>query len=111
MGAELYALTDAFDCVTVISADLSRIFGKRIPVRMFTESKQAFDIITRRKRPTKKRLAIDFTAAREAYQRFDNGLVGLIRGENNPVDALTKLCSNGMLERLLLSGTDNTVVE
>lgn len=109
--AELYALTDVFDFVTVISADSTQIFGKLISVCIFTNSKQAFDIITRGKKPTKKRLALDVMAAREVYQRFDVERVGLIRGKNNSADAFTKLCNNRMLERFWVFGTDNTVVE
>lgn len=61
MRDEVYAFTDEFDTVYNLSVDVSRAFGKKIPVNMFTDSKQFFDIITRGTRPTKKRLAIDNT--------------------------------------------------
>lgn len=111
MGAELYAFTDAFDTVANIAADLSKAFAKKVLVRMLTDSKQVFDVITRGKRPTEKRLAIDVVAAREAYLRFDVDRVGLVKGENNPADALSKLANNGKLSELLDRGVDETPVE
>lgn len=111
MGGELYAFTDAFDAVATIAIDLSHAFRRKIPVRMFTDSKQVFDVITRGKRPTEKRLAIDVIAAREAYHNFEIDRVGLIRGENNPADALSKLAHNGKLHELLDRQVDETPVE
>lgn len=78
---------------------------------MFTDSKQGFDIITRGKRPTEKRLAIDITAACEAYQRFDIDRVGLVRGNENPADALRKLKNNGAISKILRNVIYTTPVE
>lgn len=111
IGAELYTLTDAFDCFTMIAVGLSRVFGKRIPVRISTDSKQAFDIITRGKKPTERRLAIDFLATREAYQWFDVESVDLVRCENNPAEAFTKFHNKDMLDKILTNDVDDTLVE
>lgn len=111
MGGELYAFTDAFDAVITVSNDLATAFQKKIPIRILTDSKQVFDVITRGKRPTEKRLAIDVVAAREAYRRFEIDRVGLVRGENNPADALSKLSNNGKLREVLDAGVDSTPVE
>lgn len=46
---DLYAFSDAFDTVSMIAADLTRAFGKKVPVCMYIDSKQVFDIITRGK--------------------------------------------------------------
>lgn len=50
--------------------DLSRVFGKKVRIHMFTDSKQVFEIITRGKCPTEKRLAVYVIVAREAYQKI-----------------------------------------
>lgn len=81
MGAELYGFTDAFDAVATLAIDIGNVFGQMISVRMFKDSKQFFDVMTRGKRPTEKRLAIDIVAAREAYHRFDIDRVGFVRGD------------------------------
>lgn len=50
-------------------------------------------------------------AAREAYRKFNIDRVGLVKGTNNPADALSKLRHNGRLRELLDTGIDNTPVE
>ncbi len=57
---------------------------------MFTDSKQLFDFITQASHTTEKRLMIDVAAAREAYYRHEISNVGLIAGEDNIPDCLTK---------------------
>lgn len=78
---------------------------------MFTDSKQLFDALTRRKQTTEKRLMIDIASAREAYKKFEIQAVGLIRGDQNPADGLTKDHDNGALEILLQSGFDTRNLE
>lgn len=56
------------------------MLSKKISIRTFTDSKQVFDVVTRGKRLTERRLAIDVTAAREAYKRFEMDRVMLVRG-------------------------------
>lgn len=63
MGRKLYAFTDAFDASVTLATDLSVASAQRVPIQMFTGSKQVFDLITRGKRPTEKCLAIDATAS------------------------------------------------
>lgn len=53
MGGELYAFTDSFDASVTLATDLSRVLGKNVSVRMFTDSKQVFDVITHAKRRLK----------------------------------------------------------
>lgn len=68
MGGELYTFRDAFDAAVTISIDLFCAFRKKIPVRMLTDSKQVFDLITRGKKPTEKCLPVDILVTREAYR-------------------------------------------
>lgn len=111
MGGELYAFTDAFDAAFILVQDLRRGMNQDIPIFMFTDSKQVFDIMTRGKRPMEKRLAIDVAAACNAYRRFEIERVGLVRGEDNPADALSKIHHNGMLHKLIENNKDETPVQ
>lgn len=79
MSAELFAFADVDDAILIIADGMSHVLGVRIAVRTYNVSKQKFDIITRGKQPTEKRLAVDITAAREAHQRMGTDHVGLIR--------------------------------
>lgn len=111
MAAEVCAFMDAFDVGTVMARDLRSLLGKDIPINMFTDSKQLFDALTRGKQTTEKRLMIDIASAREAYKRFEIQAVGLVRGDQNPADGLTKENDNGALDALLESSLDGTDVE
>lgn len=67
MGVKVDVFTDVFETFATIAVDLSPVFGKNIPFRMFTHSNQVFYIMTRGKLPMEKLLSIDIAAAREAY--------------------------------------------
>lgn len=51
-------------------------------IGMFTDPKELFDMITRARRPTKRRLEIDVIAAREAHQSFKIDRTGLVHGKH-----------------------------
>lgn len=39
LGADVYAISDGFDAAFMIGHDLQVLYGKRIPLKMFTDSK------------------------------------------------------------------------
>jgi len=110
MAGEVYAFSAAFDEAFVIRYDLERIYRQRIPLNLFTDSKQLFDVVTKASHPTEKRLMVDVAAARQAYNRQDLSNVGLIATDNNIADALTKVRGCGALDALLRTGVDRTPV-
>lgn len=111
MGGELYIFTEAFDAGFTLVNDIRTALAQFVPLRIFTDSKQVFDVITRGKRPTERRLAIDPTGAREAYERREIDRVGLVRGLENPADSLTKLRGNSKLKQLIETSMDETPVQ
>lgn len=110
MAGEVCAFMDAFDAAYMLRSDMQEILGVEIPLLMFTDSKQLFDAMTKGRRTTEKRLMIDVSAARQAYRRFEISAVGLVRGEDNPADALSKIAGNQALRRVLVDGMDETPV-
>jgi len=110
MAGEVYAFSAAFDEAFVIRYDLERLYRRRIPLNMFTDSKQLFDVVTKASHPTEKRLLVDIAAARQAYNRQDLSNVGLVASENNIADALSKARGCGALDALLRTGVDRTPV-
>lgn len=101
MAAETLAFVDGFDNAFLIKHDLERILARHIPLLMMTDSKALFDVLTRARYTTERRLMVDIASAREAYAENLISNVGLIRSEHNPADGLTKIDSNDALSRLL----------
>lgn len=90
MYSEFYAFSVAFDDAYVLKHDLERLLRQTIPLKMFTDSKQLFEVITRASNTTENHLMIDFAAASETYNTFEISNVGLVAGTDNPADGLTK---------------------
>ncbi len=99
-----------FDNAYIIKHDLERILNSRIPPSMYTDSKQIFDVVTRASYTTEKRLAIDISAAREAYNRGEISNVGLFAEDDNPPDGLTKPGFCESLFYVLITAFDSTPV-
>lgn len=110
MAGEVYAFSTAFDEAFVLRYDLEQLYCRHVPLSLFTDSKQLFDVMTKASHPTEKRLMIDIAAARQAYNRHEISNVGLIASEHNPADPMTKTRGCPALETLLRSGVDHTPV-
>ena len=75
-----------------------------IPLLMLIDSKCLFDVITSNRNTEEGRLMIDIFAARQAYGRGEIDNIGLVAGEHNIADDLTKLEGNGKLFEAMQKG-------
>jgi len=103
MAAETLSFAHEFDYASLLKHDLERILHTRIPILMLMDSQALFDVLTRAKYTTEKRLMIDIAAACQAYNNRMIDNIALIRSEYNPADALTKIGPNEALRKLLVS--------
>lgn len=110
MCGETCAFLSGFDATFAISADLRLVLGRELELVMFTDSKQLFDVLTRGKRTTERRLMVEIASARASYKVFEIHNVGLVRGSDIPADGVTKTKSIGALERLVDNLVDDTCV-
>lgn len=78
---------------------------------MFTDSKRIFNLITQRKRPTERHLAIIVAAVHNAYRKFEIERVGPVRGEYNLADSVSKNKHNDKLPKLEQNNKDETTVQ
>lgn len=62
------------------------ILGQTLPLMMFINSKQLFDVITRATDTSEKRLTIDISAGKKSYNNSEIWNVRLVNGEENPND-------------------------
>lgn len=111
LGSELYAFCDGLDIGLAYSVALQPALGKRIPVRMYTDSKSLFDTITKRSQTSEKRLLIDLATVREAYRKKEIDNIAWIRSECNLADGMTKEKRKECLSRVLEKGILDHPVE
>ena len=107
MAGETLAFVDAFDNAYILRNDLERMLGISMPLLMLTDSEQLFNVLTRARYTTEKRLMVDISATREAYSDHTITNIGLIHSDDNPADGLTKINGNGALQRLLQTNSLN----
>lgn len=94
----------------MLKHDLERVLRQPIPFRMFKDSKQLFDVITRASHTTEKRLMIDVSFEHEACNAFEISNVGLVAGTVTPSDRRMKSKFCKQLSDLLVFGLDYTPV-
>ncbi len=67
-AAEVIAFNDMFEAALKMAAELKKMMGKNVPLRLLTESKSFLDVISKGSRTSDKRMMIDIAAAREDYK-------------------------------------------
>lgn len=97
MASETLAFTAAFDSGFVLRHQLQTTLQVSVPLLILTDSKALYDVITSNRNTEEGRLMIDIFAARQAYGRKEIDNIGLVAGEYNLADDLTKLEGNGKL--------------
>lgn len=110
-GGELYAMTEAFDSSFMIRQDLEEVYGFKVPLQMFTDSRQLFDVVTKGFSTSQPRLMINVAALRESYNRFEIDQLVLVRRKLNISDALTRTSPNAHLDEFLDTSCEITIVE
>ncbi|CDF40899.1 unnamed protein product [Chondrus crispus] len=111
MAGEIYAFAEGFDDVFAIRHTLEKLYKRKIPITMLTDSKQMFDVITKASHTAEKRLMIDIAASREAYNKHEISNVGLVLSEHNIADGLTKVNRCKALEEVVKTGFDKNPVQ
>ena len=66
------------------------LLGRKVELRVFTDSRTLFDSVITFYSMTEKRLLIDIACLRQSYRNGDLANLGWIRSEHNVADALTK---------------------
>lgn len=100
---EFPAFAEGFDRSFHIRHDLKILLRVPIPLLMLTDSKQVFDILTRRRYTSSKPLMIYIESIWETYDSSEISNIALMNAEYNATDTLTKLNRNYSLWLLLSS--------
>lgn len=115
LAAELFAMVHGFDISSTLRLTLNELYGKIVPLKIFTDSKSLYDSMVRINSTTEKRLLIDLIMLRQSYERREITDVYWIPTGQNPADGLTKGKRCSALEKLMdenkLDLTPNAWVE
>ena len=90
LSAELLAMMHDFDITSTISLSVQEIYGRNIPVRIYTDSKCLYDNVVTLGSTTEKRMLIDLSILRESYECREIDDIYWIPSCQNPADAFTK---------------------
>ena len=101
LGCETMAFADAFDMAFAMKNDICKMKSLDIPIVMLADSLSLFDVITKAKITSERRVMIDVKVDKDAYQRYEIGTTGFIRSEYNSADALTKVKKSDILNKIL----------
>lgn len=101
MAGEALAFISGCDSAFLLRHDTPIMLGTKIPIIILTDSNQVFDVLTRAKYTTEKRLMVDIAAARQAYNERIISNIGLIRSEYNLAGSLTKSDGNKAIINVL----------
>lgn len=104
LAPEVHALAEAADAAIMAQYDLVRLLGRKVKIRLLTDSKSLFDVLAKGSTMTEKRLMIDIQATHEAYDEDVISELGWIRREHNLADALTKLQINDAMRSFINTG-------
>ena len=98
--AELYEASACFDYCFTLGYDMMLATGHRIPILLFTDSKSLFDTVTSLSGITEKRLLIEISALRDAFDSGELDNIGHVSSAYN----LTKKKKCHLMKELLATG-------
>lgn len=104
MTGEVIAFSDLFDVAATSAHELETILGQHVPVKLFTDSKCLFDVISNGSRISEKTMMIDIAAAREGFCDKVISDIWFVRSSRNLADGLTKSMSQAALRDVLDTG-------
>ena len=108
MEAEVIAFADMFDIAFTMAEELRSINSRStVPVKLYTDNKSLFDVVSRGPRKSEKRLMTDISAAREGFKTHYISDIGFV----HIADGLTKAMGQAALRQVLQQGYIKPKVE
>lgn len=94
----------ALDFAYLLQHELQDILGKKVPTKMFTDSKSLFDLVTNTSYTAEKYLMIDVTCIRDEFKLGDIDDIGHILSQHNAAESSRKV-SAGTLHTIMETGS------
>ena len=101
MAGEALVFVDRLDCALLLRHERMSLLGRKLPILMLKDSEIHFDVLTRSRYTTEKRLMIDISSAREAYREKKIAKGVLIHSDYNYADSPTNIKVNSSMQKLI----------
>ena len=101
LASELYAMIHTFDAACVLKYTIDAITKQSVPLILCTDSLSLFECLVKLGTTKEKRLMIDISSIREAYELREIAEIVWIKGSSNPADSMTKSNSNRALDEMI----------
>ena len=105
LAAEVHAFAACLDYCITLAHDLKQMLGRDLKVALMTDSKSLFDTVTKLTATLEKRLLINISSIREAFQKGDIFNIAHISSEYNLADAFTKRMKPALLHKVMTTGS------
>lgn len=104
MEAELIAFRDMIDVSHTLTEELRHLHPRsNEPVKLYTDSKILFDVISKGSWTSEKQLMLDIPTAREGFSKFEISYIGFVRTSDSIADGLNKAMNQMALRSVLSS--------
>lgn len=104
MTGEVVAFPDMSDAVVNISKDVSRFLCRKVRLKLLTDSKCLFHVISKGSRTSEKRLMLGIAVTCEQLRIPEISDIGLVCSADNLTDGLTKCRKQAALRTFVGSG-------
>lgn len=101
LAGKVFAAAHGINYATTLRMTINEIFGKTVPLILYTDSKSLYDEIGVMNATTEKRLLIDPRILRESYELRESTNIVSISSTQNPADSMTRNAPSPALQKLL----------
>lgn len=111
LGADIFALSNAFDTVIIIQHDIKHILGRTLKSTSLIDSATLLNVMMRNAPSMEKRLMVDIKNGREAYNEEIINDIIWVRRKYNRADDMTKTQINNELVNAIDNSQINNEVQ
>ena len=87
------------------------MLSKKVPVKLLTDSKSLFEVVSKDSRTSEKRMMLDIAAAREGFKIKTISDITFIQSSQNIADGLTESMTQAILRKIMAISHRATVPE
>ena len=104
MSGGVIVFSDLFDVAIAFAEEIGMTLAGMVPVRLLTDCKHLFDVVSKGSRTSQKRMMLDIAAAREGFKTKTISDIGFVGSSPNIADGLTKSMTQAAIHHVIATG-------